>query len=324
VIRATGWTFAAIAAAISVVLAVPIGAGLAGVAQIVAFRSWIAVVSLAAAAVVTLVMLIAPRSSRAAFVPLAVVLTAGAVAQCAVLGARSLGDAAPAEKGDKPVTILSFNTFGAVPGSVLAELVEKHHVDVATLPQTSIDVAQEAATLVTQAGRPMQALDATSEDTPHADVVMLVARDLGDYPTPTLIPMGHGGLLATSTTGGPTLAAVHPLSPRGRPDMATWRRETREATDLCAQTPGAIVAGDFNATLDHPGLRDLGPCVDVAREVGRAASGTWPASLPSWLAAPIDHVLVDGRAWRAVSFDVLPATGGSDHRPILATVAARQ
>ena len=54
-----------------------------------------------------------------------------------------------------------------------------------------------------------------------------------------------------------------------------------------------------------------------------AALGTWPASVPALLAAPIDHVLVDGRAWRVVGFDVLQRTGGSDHRPVLATLEPR-
>ena len=113
------------------------------------------------------------------------------------------------------------------------------------------------------------------------------------------------------------------MSPGRRSAMADWRHDTALIARTCATTPGVIVAGDLNATLDHPGLRDLGPCVDAAREVGRASWGTWPSSAPSLLAAPIDHVLVDGRVWRVVSFDVLPATGASDHRPALATVQRR-
>ena len=105
--------------------------------------------------------------------------------------------------------------------------------------------------------------------------------------------------------------------------MPSWRAETRLIAATCADTPGAIVAGDLNSTLDHPGLQELGPCVDAARAAGSASSGTWPADVPTALAAPIDHVLVDGRAWRVTGFEVLPATGASDHRPIVATVTRR-
>jgi endonuclease/exonuclease/phosphatase (EEP) superfamily protein YafD len=121
----------------------------------------------------------------------------------------------------------------------------------------------------------------------------------------------------------PVLVAAHPLAPISRGAMATWRAETELVADLCASTPGVIVAGDLNSTLDHPGLRDLGPCIDAARASGAGALGTWPASAPRFLAAPIDHVLVDGRAWRVVGFQVLSRTGGSDHRPILATLERR-
>jgi endonuclease/exonuclease/phosphatase (EEP) superfamily protein YafD len=63
--------------------------------------------------------------------------------------------------------------------------------------------------------------------------------------------------------------------------------------------------------------------MDAARAAGVAASGTWPANVPTAFAAPIDHVLVDGRTWRVTGFEVLPATGNSDHRPIVATLVRR-
>ncbi|MDC7122361.1 endonuclease/exonuclease/phosphatase family protein [Cellulomonas fimi] len=119
------------------------------------------------------------------------------------------------------------------------------------------------------------------------------------------------------------LVAAHPMAPIQRSAMPTWRQETALVAQECAATPGAIVAGDLNATLDHPGLRALGPCVDAARAVGAGARGTWPAGVPTLLAAPIDHVLVDGRRWRVASFDVLPETGGSDHRPVVARLVPR-
>ena len=56
---------------------------------------------------------------------------------------------------------------------------------------------------------------------------------------------------------------------------------------------------------------------------GAAALGTWPAAMPSWLSTPIDHVLVDPEVWDVVGFDVLPAVGGSDHRPVVAHLRPR-
>jgi len=47
-------------------------------------------------------------------------------------------------------------------------------------------------------------------------------------------------------------------------------------------------------------------------------------SAPSWLAAPIDHVLV-GSAWSVRAFEVVTSAdaAGSDHRPVLARLERR-
>jgi endonuclease/exonuclease/phosphatase (EEP) superfamily protein YafD len=237
--------------------------------------------------------------------------------------AGSAGSAASAQQGP-PLTVLSFNTLDVVPPQTLARLVEQQDADVVVLPETSSATADQTRNLLADAGIAMQQLDAPSLDPGVAGVALLVSPTVGDYPDATTLDMRHGALRADPDGRGPVIGAVHPVAPSSLDAMQTWRAESRAGADVCADHPGAIVAGDFNATIDHPGLRHLGPCVDAAREVGEAATGTWPASAPGWLATPIDHVLVDGRAWRVLDFRVLPATGGSDHRPVVATIEARQ
>jgi endonuclease/exonuclease/phosphatase (EEP) superfamily protein YafD len=135
--------------------------------------------------------------------------------------------------------------------------------------------------------------------------------------------VGTVGTADRAGTAPPTLVATHLRAPSARASMPEWRAHTAAIAAVCRATPGVVVAGDLNATLDHPGLRDLGPCVDAAEQAGAAALGTWPAQVPPLLGAPIDHVLVDGRAWRVTGFAVLPAVGGSDHRPVVARLARR-
>jgi endonuclease/exonuclease/phosphatase (EEP) superfamily protein YafD len=87
----------------------------------------------------------------------------------------------------------------------------------------------------------------------------------------------------------------------------------------CA-TP-AIIAGDFNATLDHPPLRRIlhSGCADAAALSGNALTGTWPSSWPRPLATPLDHVLLSGPRRAVISFTVHDISG-TDHRAVLATV----
>ena len=79
-----------------------------------------------------------------------------------------------------------------------------------------------------------------------------------------------------------------------------------------------ILAGDFNATLDHAELRrvlDTG-YQDAAAQVGAGLHGTWPHGRRFPPPVTIDHVLADERLGvRAVSIHTIP---GTDHRAVLA------
>jgi len=116
---------------------------------------------------------------------------------------------------------------------------------------------------------------------------------------------------------GVDLTAVHSQPPAGSPaDVAGW------VADLEALPgPGAdvvrVLAGDYNATLDHAGFRRLlaRGYVDAARAAGQALTTTWtPQRLPHPRLV-IDHVLVDHRVGvRAVR---VHRVAGSDHRAVV-------
>ncbi|GIG19824.1 hypothetical protein Cch01nite_05480 [Cellulomonas chitinilytica] len=324
--RVATWAAAVVVAAVGVGLAVPLLPGVFPVAQLVAFRAVLALAGVAGA----LVLLAVPAVRRRT-VPLAAALALGAVAQATVLVARTVPTAPPAAvaaagtsgtTGD--VVVLSFNTLDTVPAATLADLALDVHADVLVLPETSRRTALATAALLGAAGEPMQVHEAAGSVPWISGTSLLVSPEVGSYPDATDLPTRLGGVVAVPEDGtDPTIVAAHPLAPGRRSAMPAWRSETAAVAARCASTPGAIVAGDLNATLDHPGLQDLGPCVDAARAAGEAWRGTWPSSAPSVLAAPIDHVLVDGRAWRVTGFEVLGRTGGSDHRPVVAHLARR-
>lgn len=115
------------------------------------------------------------------------------------------------------------------------------------------------------------------------------------------------------------LACVHPHPPRPpwSRGVARWRREL-----AVLPPPGElprVLAGDFNATLDHAVFRSvlrLG-YADAALQAGEALTPTWgPAGRPALIT--IDHVLVDRRC--AVLASAVHAVPGSDHRAVYAEV----
>ena len=118
------------------------------------------------------------------------------------------------------------------------------------------------------------------------------------------------------------LACIHtqPPKPPWLPAATARWRDQQSALPAPGDAP-VILAGDFNATLDHAPFRrilDLG-YADAASQTGRGLVMTWgprPHRWPALLA--IDHVLVDRRcAVLATSAHLLP---GSDHRAVYAEI----
>ena len=82
-----------------------------------------------------------------------------------------------------------------------------------------------------------------------------------------------------------------------------------------------ILAGDFNASLDHAAMRRLldRGYKDAAAQVGAGLIPTWPANKRIPPIITIDHVLVDHRVGvKAVSVHDVP---GTDHRAVFAELS---
>lgn len=356
--RTLGYALALAAGALAVVLVIPGALGLSTttpIAQAVAFRGAIGLASLAAGLLLLAAAGLArwrrrrralrgrsvadgadeaPRSQPllrprlSASVALAVVLLVTGAVHVGILASRGVENAPPTADDVEPpgaVTILAFNTYvGSTPPADVAAVAIAAAADVVALPETPPDQADALAGLLADAGFPMQVF---TNDRGYSTVFttsLLVSEALGPYEqVPTREGVGY--VRAEPSDAGPTggsgppLIVAHPSAPTPT-NMDWWLRELEYAVDLCRTTPGVIVAGDFNATLDHAPMRDLGGCVDAASAPGRSgagAFGTWPASVPAFLGAPIDRVLADGAAWEVAAVGVV-TVGESDHRGFVA------
>lgn len=281
----------------------------------------------------------APRRSRGrATLVLGVCLALVAGAHAAVLGTRGLDAGATIPRGAGPgspeaFTVLTYNTFGAaVRHDEIADLMTSRDVDVAVLPETNAGTAERVQQDLAAAGRRYHLFTDATTGLDHSAIAVLVAEELGRFRQSA----GPETMLASirlepvdgSTSGAPTIIAVHPIAPSvGR--MQRWRDDVYAVTDVCRALPGGdrigerlVMAGDFNATRDHRAMRDLGGCVDAASESGTGAVATWPTSFPALAGAAIDHILVEDAAWRVVASEVVDV-GGSDHRGVIARLEAR-
>ncbi|WP_432561470.1 endonuclease/exonuclease/phosphatase family protein [Kineococcus sp. SYSU DK003] len=251
--------------------------------------------------------------------PAAVALALAAAGSLGTTLARgvSAGDLPPARDGD--VTFLAANVLTArADADAVVRLAVEGGADAVSLPESTQEYAADvAARIQARTGSAMQVFHLDDPGV-HYGTSLLVSDRLGRYrATGELTDGTKATVTAEPVSGqGPVLAAVHTAAPVPQ-HLHEWAVEVQAVADWCAATPGALLAGDFNATLDHPGLQLAGSCVDAGEQTGTGARGTWPARVPALLGATIDHALADGNRWRAVGTRVqdLP---GSDHRAVLA------
>lgn len=296
-------------------------------AQAIAFRG--VVVAVLAALLVLALLLALVRPLRPAALAVALVVLVGGVANAAVLVMRGTGDEnLPAATADS-IRVMTWNTAGeSAPAELIAQTAVAMGADVVTLPETTEKAGTQVAVDMRRLGRPMWVLNAKYPGWDANSTTVLISPRLGNY---SVIRSSLDGSSNTSTVPsavampvngkGPIIVAVHAVAPRSA-YMQRWADDLRWLADQCANDD-VIMAGDFNATLDHmTGLGTLGGtlgrCTDAAAATGNAAVGTWPTAAPALLGAPIDHVMA-GRHWRATGSIVLLSLdrSGSDHRPLV-------
>ena len=274
----------------------------------------VAYTPLMAAAAVAVVAVAALLRQRAA----ATVAALLAVGLVAAVAPRALGGPTEPEGAPGPrLRVLSVNMhFGTGSPEALAELVRRTRPDVLSVQE----LTPELATALDDAGLAELLPERVIRPEPRGTGIGLYAR----------LPLAPGSLpgvrrnpVAVATArprGGPAveLVAVHVTPPLRGWRVDAWRDDLRSLPGAAARGPLRILAGDFNATLDHAELRRLldAGYEDAAGEVGAGLRATWPDGRRIPPPVTIDHVLADRRCGvRAFSVHPIP---GTDHRAVLA------
>jgi endonuclease/exonuclease/phosphatase (EEP) superfamily protein YafD len=281
-------------------------------AQVVSFRPYV----LVGVAVLVLVLAGLSWRTRRLILPAVALLVVLAVGVAMTVPRTQAG---PLPSGGRALTVLSVNTLdGSADVTALAELIRSERPDLGALIEVGPWYRDRLAPLVEPLGYRVVTATGTDMDgvTDVFGVSVLVAAHLGDVtstvgmstPFP-IVEVEGGGLGATR------FVAFHAVAPRPT-DVGQWSSDLGELARFCTGGASTIVAGDFNATWDHSAFRDAAAgCSDAAAKRGQGLRATWPAWLPGWFGAQIDHVLVTNPI-AAEDFGVRELAG-SDHRAVV-------
>ncbi|MFI7232773.1 endonuclease/exonuclease/phosphatase family protein [Nonomuraea angiospora] len=298
--------------------------------------TWLAVTPFAAWAVVrvaglergslpTQIMTATPYAAAGSLVPLLIAAvgrkraaTAVALLATTALGIsvlpRALGRA-EATTG-RPLKVMTINMlFGRADAATIMELVREFQPNVLSTQE----LTPGAVTDLDEAGLKELMPYRVLQDEWSAGGSGLYSRHPVEPLWDVMPPVGHQMPAALiSLPGGKPVEFIdaHPFPPLG-PQVVEWN-EAMAAFPSASPDRIRIIAGDFNASLDHAALRGLlaRGYKDAADTVGAGLIPTWPANKRVPPIITIDHVLVDERVGvKEVSVRDVPKT---DHRAVLA------
>ncbi|RJL33655.1 endonuclease/exonuclease/phosphatase family protein [Bailinhaonella thermotolerans] len=264
--------------------------------------------------------------SRAAVI--AGVVAALALAACVV--PRMFGTEA---RPGVPVRVMTANLlFGRADPAALVDLVRRSRPDFLSLQELPPDAVARLDAAGLGGLLPYRVYHAGEGPDGSAIYARHPLRELKGLFT----PVGHNMPAARAEVpgAGPVdIIAVHPAPPLPGARWADGLRSLPPATRAAppaamagrgSAAPGGavprILAGDFNASLDHALLRSLLATGyrDAARDAGQGLTPTWPANRRLPPLFTIDHILAD-RHFTTASAEV-HTIPGTDHRPVTATL----
>ncbi len=224
--------------------------------------------------------------------------------------------------GADDLTVMSANLeFGQADADQLVAAVRAHDVGVLVL----LEVTPAAVRRLSAAG--LDGLLPSSAGTAEDGASGTLVRSrwplelLGDGEGVSGVQLAfRQPLVRVERPGAPfVVKSVHPLPPTGWESQ--WRTSLALLADFRRTWPTdqpLVVAGDFNATDDHPGFRAVAEGLsDVTRDAGHGWAPTWPQDTVVPPFARIDHVLV--RGFRTVAAGTVHLDD-TDHAAVWGTV----
>ncbi len=275
---------------------------------LVSFTPYVALLS-----VIPLIFALLLRRWRAAIVAL---LTS--LALVTLLLPRAIGGPDPGH-GPRLRVMSSNMKIGAADPAAIVALVKAHDIDVLAIDEFTPHAEDRLVAAGLTTLLPFSATTPIDGATGSAIYSRYPLTGTGYQP----LAGGFGQEYATVTVPGalPLLVdAVHTRAP-GEPGLTSdWAKSLTQEPHATPKGPVRLLAGDFNATLDHARLRTLLDTgyVDIASQLGDGLTTTWPYDGTLLPGITLDHFFADPRIG-AVSFGAT-IVKGTDHKAIYTVI----
>ncbi len=245
----------------------------------------------------------------------AVVAGLAALVLVVLVAPRALGG--PDQGAGPRMTVMTVNTHEAdASAEAIARLARSSGADVVSIQELTpdgvaqLDAAGFGSTFPHRVLRPVGGSSGTG----------LFSR-LPLEPAAAPPALGTRATAARATVPGHGVVevlSVHPVSSRSSEEWSFWRRGMRALPRATRSGRVRVLAGDFNATLDHREMRRLlgSGYRDAAEQAGAGLTPTWPAGRRLPPLVTIDHVLADDRV--RVGEVAVHDVPGTDHRAVVA------
>ncbi|RJQ79264.1 endonuclease/exonuclease/phosphatase family protein [Pseudonocardiaceae bacterium YIM PH 21723] len=164
---------------------------------------------------------------------------------------------------------------------------------------------------------------AQSDLSPLSAVSVLWSTKLGEVTAKVERKSKFPSWIVTGPGLGNVTFVAHHGSPPTKISTETWHEDLAALRTWCGVPGNFIIAGSFNASLDHSLFRNaIAGCKDSAAELGEGLTSTFPQATPRWLGTQIEHIIYKGSVGaESVEFLDIPT---SDHRGQLVTIGVRQ
>ncbi|ADD40670.1 endonuclease/exonuclease/phosphatase family protein [Stackebrandtia nassauensis] len=279
---------------------------------------------------VAVVISYTPYIAAAILIPIAVavwlrtiaLLTVLVVCACAlvvVLMPRFFADGDGA--GDGPqLRVMTANVLtGDADLDAIADLVVDNKIDVLTVLELDADAVDKLAKTEVADQLPHQVLKPADK---AAGTGIYSRHELTENDELAVDGLFYNpaATIDVPKAGDVEFVAVHPSPPINPDRTRHWRHDLRALPPAPTDGTPRILAGDFNATLDHRILRDLIAMgyTDAADATGSGLTGTWPTDKNFPPKVTIDHVLTStGITPTTYATHTIP---NSDHRALTTTM----